>query len=343
MGTAGGSARPGGSGGPPRAGSPGLRAPGDLAALLVLAGCWGSAFAVIRLGLLTGASPLAFGAARFALAAALMAVVAAAWGERRPDRRTLAIGMLFGGVVTIGAYAAFLNTGEETVSGGLSSVLIATVPLFTVVFSFVLLAGERPSPLASLGLLVGFGGVIVLFLPELISGGSGAVGEALVVGAALAGSGGAVALRRFLARPIDPWTLTAQFAMASVVLALASLIPGSGGFVLPLDRVTWEALLYLAAVASVLGYTIFFALLHRGGPTRASLVTYLAPPVGIAVGVGLLGESVSVSEVAGLVLIFVGLVVYDRARRAPGGRPVRPSGSAPDLSVPTGTRPGGTG
>ncbi|MCI4324177.1 MAG: EamA family transporter, partial [Thermoplasmata archaeon] len=97
----------------------------------VLALLWGTAFPVIRIGLLAGASPLSFGAARFTIAAALMAVIAVTTRQRLPDARTLVLTAVFGGVLVIGAYAAFLYIGEETVSGGLSAVLISTVPLWT--------------------------------------------------------------------------------------------------------------------------------------------------------------------------------------------------------------------
>ncbi len=305
----------------------------DLALLVLLGALWGSAFPVIRLGLLTGASPFAFGAARFALAAALMVGVAAGMRAPRPNRASVLPALAFGGLLTIGSYAAFLYTGEETVSGGLSAVLVATVPLWTVLFAAALLPGERLSSAAFAALAVGFVGTLVLFFPAVVSGATASLkGEALVIGASIVGALGAVLVRRTVPGGVDPWTLSGQFVVAAAFLAAIGAVPGAG-LALPRDPVTWATLVYLAALPSVAGYSIFFGLVHRGGATRASLVTYLAPVAGILGGIALLDEPVTLSEVAGLAVIVASIALFNRYRRAPAG------GGAPA----TGPSRGGTG
>ena len=286
----------------------------DTLLLVLLAIIWGSAFPIIRFGLLAGASPFLFGAARFAGAAALMAVIARARRAPWPPVRTIAIGAAFGGVLTIGGYAAFLYSGEETVSGGLAAVLVGTVPLWTALFSSAALPQERLGARASAGIALGFGGLLVLFAPELLAGRAPSfLGEALVVGAALSASLGAVSLHRLLPRGIDMWNLTVQFVSAAGLLGLLGLIlPGGSAFAF--NERTLGSVAYLAVVPSVVGYTIFFGLIDRGGATRASLVAYLNPLAGILVGVAVFGEGATVTEVAGFLLIVLGLYLFQSPR-----------------------------
>ncbi len=288
----------------------------DLGWLVLLGVIWGSAFAVIRIGLLGGAAPLAFGVGRFALAAALMAAISIARRAPLPDRRALLRAALLGGTLFIGAYAAFLYVGEEAVSAGLASILIAGLPFWSVAFGYPLLPRDRLPGRALGGLAVGFAGVAVLFLPDLVHGASGQTFAALsVLLAGVFGALGSTAVRRWVDQPTGSWGLTAEFVAATAFLAvLAVAIPGQA--VLPATWTVWGSLLYLAVVPSVVGYTIYFRVLVRGGPSRANLVAYVNPVAAVLLGVLLLGETVTVTELAGLGLIAAGLFVVQRSNPA---------------------------
>ncbi len=284
----------------------------DLLLLVLLGIIWGAAFPVIRLGLLAGASPLAFGFARFSGATVVMAILAFGSREKRPTRRTLLASALLGGVLLIGGYAALLYLGEDVISAGLSSVLIATIPLWSALLGYALIPGDRLGARGMAGVVIGFGGVAVLFLPDLATGGASSLhGAWLVIGAAVAGAAGSVLLRRWVTAPPSSWGLATEFGAASVLLGLLAIsIPGQAH--LPGNMTVLLALLYLVALPSIVGYTFYFRLMHRVGPHRANLVTYVNPVAGIAVGVALLGESVSAPEVFGFLLIVAGLVLVRR-------------------------------
>jgi drug/metabolite transporter (DMT)-like permease len=300
----------------------------DLVLLVLLGVAWGSAFPVIRLGLLASAAPIAFGVGRFALAAGLMAAVSFARREAAPDRRSLLLSALVGGCLLIGAYAAFLYLGEEAVTAGVASILIATLPLFSLLVGYRLLPGERLSAAAGAGMAVGFAGVVLLFLPDLFRAAGGeAVAALLVLGAALSGAIGSVLIRRLVAHPTGSWGLTAEFAAAAALLGgLAIILPGED--VLPATPVVWGSLLYLAIVPSVGGYSVYFYLIHHVGPARANLVAYVNPLTAVLLGVALLGESVTVEEVGGFVLVALGLFLVQRASRP---RPPPPTNGSPSV------------
>lgn len=279
---------------------------------------WGSAFPVIRLGLLAGAAPIAFGVARFGSATIVMALIALGRRERPPGRRALALSAVLGGGLLIGGYAAFLYVGEETISGGLASLLVGAVPLWSVLLSYRLLPSERVGGLGIGGLLLGFFGVAVLFLPDLSAASQHLFGPAfLVVLAGLSAAVASVLLRRSVHKPTGGWGLTVEFAGATALLGLLALtLPGQ--LELPVNGSTVAALAYLVALPSIVGYTIYFRLLNRVGPSRANLVTYVGPVAGVGIGIVLLGESVSAFELAGFALILVGLylVQSDGRRRS---------------------------
>ncbi|MCI4372996.1 MAG: EamA family transporter [Thermoplasmata archaeon] len=286
----------------------------DLGLLLLLGVLWGAAFPVIRLGLVGGAAPFPFAAIRWVLAAIVMAVVAAVSRSALPDRRSLGLSIVFGGGLIVAGYTGFLYWGEQSTPGGLSAVLIGTVPLASALLAYYILPAERFTWRGSLGIALGFVGLVVLFLPDLLGGGTGSIfGELAVVGAAVMTASGAVLLRRTMRTPSGLWTLTAQFATGAILLSILSVVAGDP-LTLPPNQEVWLSLAYLVGISSVLGYWIYFRLLHRVGPARTSVVTYVNPLAGIAVGVLLLGESVGPFELAGFAVILGGMFLLQRDR-----------------------------
>lgn len=293
----------------------------DVALLLVLGAMWGSAFPVIRIGLLAGAAPFAFGAARYAIAAAAVVLLAVAARETLPGRRDLVVQALLGGGPLIGGYAAFLYTGEVGLGGGLAAILIATSPLATAAFSLVLLPGDRLGWLGGVGIVLGFLGVVVISIPLGLGQIAGGLGDLLaVLAAGLIFSIGSVVLRRTIAAPTRSWALATQFAAGAAVLGLLAVaVPGEAA--LPLTPPVVASLAFLVILPSIVGYAIYFRLHHRAGPTRANVVSYVAPVAGLAVGVALGEETIAAAEIAGFALIVVGLYLL---HRRPSGTPGAP-------------------
>ena len=289
----------------------------DLLLLILLGALWGSAYPVIRAGIVAGAPPLLFAASRYGLTALILAPIALLTGARRPTRAQLGPVALYGGLLIVGLYGTFLYVGEESTSGGLAAVLTASVALWSALIGYQLLPRERFTAAEVLGLLVGFGGVGVLVIPELGAGQrSTLVGSMLVLVAVVAFAAGGVLLRR--SAPGDPslWTLTVQFAVAGALTGVVGLGLGEP-LSMGITSITLPALAYLIVAPSILGYTIYFGLHHRVGPSRANLVGYIGPVAGVLVGLLVFGEQVGAVEVGGMGLIVAGLVLVQRGRRVP--------------------------
>ncbi|MGC2288661.1 MAG: DMT family transporter [Thermoplasmata archaeon] len=286
----------------------------DLLLLLLVGVLWGSAYPVIREGIVGGAPPLIFAAARYGLTAVLLVPLALLTKARRPARADLIPVAVFGGVFIVGLYGTFLYLGEQSTSGGLAAVLAGSAALWSAIIGYNLLPRERFGRAEVIGLIVGFGGVIALVLPELdLAQRSTFVGSALVLAAVVIFSAGGVFLRRSSVGAPSLWTLALQFSVATAVVGGVAVVLREP-LTLGEPSVTLPALAYLIAAPSILGYTIYFRLHHRVGPNRANIVVYVAPVAGVLVGLLAFGEAVTAIEVGGMILIAAGLFLVQRGQ-----------------------------
>jgi drug/metabolite transporter (DMT)-like permease len=105
----------------------------------------------------------------------------------------------------------------------------------------------------------------------------------------------------------------AFFSMAfSLVPVLVAVRLVDGGLRIPVRPDTWAALAWLGVLGAGVASFVFYGLLHSVGPTRASLVTYTLPVVGVALGVVILRERLDWQLVVGTLLIVSGVWVVNR-------------------------------
>jgi probable blue pigment (indigoidine) exporter len=295
----------------------------DVGLLAALALLWGVAYIFIREGIVFGASPLLFASVRYLFSAAGFAALAAVRRESFPTRSALLVSAGVGGVFVIGLYGGFLYWGEQYTTGGYAAVLAATAPILTVVIAYSILPSERLSPLALVGLAIGFAGTIILVVPALLGGPIGTwPGPLFLVGAYVSAAIGTVWLRRIGGGRQGLWQIGTQFAVAGLMLGAAGwILPIPKSF--PLTAGVWYSLAGLVVFSSVMGYFVYFSLHHRIGPVRANIVAYLVPLVGVGIGSGLLGEPLTVWELLGFLVVIVGLtlILRESSRRAAAAAP----------------------
>jgi drug/metabolite transporter (DMT)-like permease len=282
-------------------------------ALLVL--IWGTTWAAIRVGL-QGIPPLAGVALRFGIAAAALLLLTPVFGVRlgrSPIERRL---WWANALLTFSLSYGVLYWSEQWVPSGLAAVLFATLPLMVALFAHLLLPGERLTLAGSLGILVGFSGVAVIFSEDfdLLGGSHVARAAAVCLLAPLASALAAVLIKRW-GKDVHPLSITA------VPMALASLLMGGMAAVaergrpIVFDRPAVLALLYLALFGSALTFSLYFWLLARLPATSLSLINYAIPVVAVGVGTLWLGEPLTPRVVAGTALVIAGVAVALRARK----------------------------
>ena len=232
------------------------------------------------------------------------------------------------GLLLPGANSILFLT-EQKVPIGLTSLIIASVPLWVLLFR--LAAGERPDRIASLGLLVGFVGIVVLVRP---GGGSGPLGYLLLtVVAAISWALGSFLSPR-IPVPRDALVATGyETLVGGLVLGLIGLATTSPS---RLDPAGWSSrsifgLVYLILIGSVVGYTAYAWLLANAPIAQVSTYAYVNPVIAIALGVIVLDETVTARIIAGAVLILIAVAIVVR-RESESGEVVGPDGHPAELA-----------
>ena len=273
---------------------------------------WGSSFLLIKIGV-EELTPLQLVAVRIGVAAVAMLLTLYLSRLRFPRDRASVLGLIVTGVFNTAVPFALITWGEQRIDSGLTTVLNSTVPLFSLVIAHFALRDERITVLKVIGLVTGFVGVVVLAGRDAGQGGvdNNLVRQGAILLAALCYAGTTVFVRRSL-RHLEPLVVSggALVSAAVVVIAAALLADGVPDF----GRVSGNvaaSVLALGLVNTYIAYLLFYWIIDRWGATRATLVTYIMPPVGLALGVGFLGEVLDAPLVVGALLILAGVVLVN--------------------------------
>jgi drug/metabolite transporter (DMT)-like permease len=281
--------------------------------LAVLAALWGAVYSLIEIAL-RELSPVLVVLGRVALAALLLTPIALHRNALRPLwRRPTAIVETV--LIQSTAPLLLLTFGQRYVSSGLAGILIGAQPLFVALLALRFAPDERPQGWTGLvGILLGLGGLVLLFGVDLRGGWRALLGGLLVLAAALSYGAGAIMIHRRHrdAKPLGVAT------SAMLVTTAALLVPGMfqrPGHVPSLA--TFAALVVLGMVCTGMTLVLFYTLIAQAGPARAALAFYLSPAFAVVFGIAFLHEEISVTTLLGLVAIVVGSALAARRAEQP--------------------------
>lgn len=284
----------------------------DYFLLVVLAAIWGSSFMFIKLAV-ADIPPLTIAAMRIVIAAAVLIAVGRMRGLRLPRGRR--VWMLFVVLAITGNAGPFflISWGESHIDSAMAAILIAFVPLSTVILAHFMTRDERLTWPKALGVGLGLFGIVILL------GGVGTdqlAGDHIAQGAILLAAV-SYAFASLIARRLPPMPSLAT-AMAVVICAVGIAVPLS----LIVDR-PWElapsalsmiSVVYLGVASTAMGTLILYYLIRRTGATFVSFNNYLAPLYGAVLGVGVLGEILTWGIAVGLALILLGVSLSNLRR-----------------------------
>jgi drug/metabolite transporter (DMT)-like permease len=218
-----------------------------------------------------------------------------------------------------------LSAAERKLPSSLAGLLIAAVPIISVVTARLTGGTERLSPRRWAGLIIGLGGVALLAAPDLSGGSALPVAEVLLVALGYA-TAPLIAARKLADVPALP--------MTAACLSLGALVW------LPAAVATWphqmpsgRALASLAAlgvICTACAFLVFLALIREAGTSRAMVFTYVNPAVAVAAGVAFLAEPFTVTIAASFALILAGSLLATWSPRGPAG----PAGPAESEGEP---------
>lgn len=281
-------------------------------ALIIVYVVWGSTYLGIGI-LVESIPPMLGGAMRFLVAAALLGGFVLIRSGRQAFRMTRRefLGASVVGILLLTSGNGMLAVAEQHISTGLAALLVASVPLWLVVFRFVV--RDRPRALTLAGVLVGLGGVAALSLTGV--DGAGTVGIVVVLLASFSWAVGSFLSSR-IAMPANAFA-TSTVEMLAGGLGLV-LLGGGLGERLDLSAITgrsWLALGYLIVMGSLIGFTAFSWLLGNAPISLVSTYAYVNPAVAVILGALVLSEPITPRIIMGGVIILIGVALVISTER----------------------------
>jgi O-acetylserine/cysteine efflux transporter len=271
---------------------------------------WGSAFAVVKIGL-DHSPPVLFAGLRILLGGLAIAVVAALWGGNPNLSRDWPV------FLVLVVFNAVLFVGLQTYAilylpSGSAAVLVYLQPILVGVLAWLIL-GEPLSAAKLVGLLLGFCGIVAVSMGS-ISGGTSAISPVGVVfgaGSALSWALGTVYFKKYEARISTLWAVAMTFLVGGVVLTPLGLL------VERWDEVSWTgefvaSLLYSGLVGISLTWVIWFALVRAGEASRVAAYIFAVPLTAVLIGVVFLDEPLGYELLVGATLVVAGIYLVNR-------------------------------
>jgi drug/metabolite transporter (DMT)-like permease len=291
----------------------------EFALLVLLATLWGGSYTFIKLGVAT-IPPITLIAARTLIAGLLLLVVMHWRGLLLPRDAATWRRFLFQACLNSVIPWTMIAWGERALDAGVSTILNSTSPIFTFFLTFAITRHEALGLRKLFGVVAGLAGICLIVGTQALGGlGDQLFAEIVMVAAAICYAGAAIFGRGF--KGLDPMAPAA----GSLLCGAAILVPVS----LMVDR-PWTlapsmssllALLGLAVFSTALAFVIYFRLIQTLGSVGTTAQAYLRVPIGVALGVLFLGESLSATAWMGLGCVVIGVAAMTIPERKPADIP----------------------
>lgn len=289
---------------------------------------WGSSFLWIKIAL-EEIGPFVLVALRLLFGVIGLLAILAFSRKAIPRDRKILLAFFLASIVQTALPFILISWGEQYIDSGVASILNGTTPLFTIVIAHFWLHDEKITLSRIVGLIVGFVGVVILVSRDIVMG-DGAeltpwhlviLGQLAVLGAALSYAIGITFARKHLQgqTPVVQSTLVLVFADL-LVWGIAPVMERP--LIFPRLPLTWFALVWLGLLGSCIAYMLYFYLINTWGATRASVVTYVLPVIGLMLGIIFLNEEIDWRLAVGTALVFAGIAVVNLQRLRKSAAPV---------------------
>ena len=271
---------------------------------------WSSAFTSARIAV-AYMSPLLLLSVRFLISGLIAMVIAKLLGQRIALSRKQWGAVVLFGLLQNGVYLGANFVAMQWIEAGLAAIIASLLPLLVALLSWLLFK-ERLPKLGVLGLFAGLAGVLIIMWSRLSGG-------ADIAGVLLAFLGvGALGLATLLVRG------AAASGNILMVVGLQMLVASAVLFPVSLMFETWHviwswqliiAFIYTTLVPGVLATLVWFTLVQRIGAVRAASYHFLNPFLGVAIAAMVVGESLSLQDMIGVIVITLGIIAVQLSKR----------------------------
>jgi len=194
--------------------------------------------------------------------------------------------------------------GQQEVNSSVTSVLMAFIPLITIILERAI--NKRPiSTYEILGILIGFGGLVLLVSPDLLNSTGVRFLPILLIFLGACSFSVALILMAKIPKQVSSLRFTRAILFCSVLFALPLALIDN--HINEIPEIVWYKLIALGSFASGIVYLMYLHLVRSSGPTFASYTNYLVPIMGVLLGVLLNNDNFSMIQYMGFFTILIGL------------------------------------
>ena len=291
-----------------------------IAAFAALYLIWGSTYLGILFAI-QSIPPFLMAGARFSLAGLLMYTAARLQGAPKPEPVTWRSASIVGACLLLCGNGG-VTISEKWVPTGLAALLVATVPIYITLLSWVTGVAPRPTPIIWLGLAGGFTGVGILVGPAFTTSPSSsqnhfALGVSILLVASLIWSAGSLYSRTAKNSPSLFLAAGQQMICGGGLLVLAGIGLGEHR-VFDLRHVTplsLGAFIYLVLIGALVGFTAYIFLLRHCDPAKVATYAYVNPVVAVLLGTAFASEKLTWGTLVGAGLIIGSVAVVITAQQ----------------------------
>jgi len=279
---------------------------------------WGSTYLAIRLAVET-IPPFPMAGMRFILAGSVLYTVCRLRGAGRPS------GVHWRSALIVGALMLLVGSGlvtwaEQRITSGMAALLIATEPLWIVLFDWLRTRGKPPAGRLIAGLVLGLVGTVLLVGPaDTLSGGHvDLLGAAAVL---LAGASWALGslYSNQVPLPSSPLHGTAmEMLVGGLLLCIAGVITGQWGQLdwAAVSSRSWLSMVYLAVFGSIVAFSSYIFLMRVAKPAQVSTYAYVNPVIAVLLGWAVADELLTLQMVVAAAIIIAGVVLINSSRQS---------------------------
>jgi drug/metabolite transporter (DMT)-like permease len=284
-----------------------------VATMLMLSLIWGSNLAVVKYTT-SELSPIFMAMVRSTVSGALLAM----WmiykkvpllSSGRNMAHGVVVGMLFG------IEFALVYTAIQFTMASRAVILLYTAPFWVALMAHFFLSGDRLNRAKTLGLLLAFLGVAVLFVNDDTFKFTklALIGDFLAIMGAVCWALTTVYLKRYLSHRVHPFqSLFYQLAFGIPLLLVLALV-FEDAWILHLSWLGWLSMFYQCVIIAFVSFTIWFSLVHKHPVSLLHAFTFFTPIAGVFFsGVLILNEPISINLLIALGMVSLGLVMVNR-------------------------------
>lgn len=278
---------------------------GELLLLLLLATLWGASYTFIKLGIAT-IPPITLIAGRTAIAGLLLLFIMRWRGVQLPADAATWRRFMFQACLNSVIPWTLIAWGERSVDAGLATILNSASPIFTFFLTLAIAHQEAPTPRKLFGVAAGMAGIcLIVGVQAFESLGEELVAQLAIVFATICYAGAAVFSRGF--KGLDPMAPAAGSLLCGAAVLIPASIVVEHPWTLSPSASSLSALLGLAVFSTAFAFAIYFRLIQTLGSVGTTAQAYLRVPIGVALGVLLLGEHLSATAWIGLASVVAGV------------------------------------